>query len=433
MGKDRASYKIKFKLQVVQYAHENGKKAAARKFNVDGKNVRRWCQQRDNLQQAGPKKCSLRTQHCKYPQVEEELYQYVLATRKNGFAVTTEMLLFEASKIARQRNIPANEFKASYGWLRRFMARKDLSIRRRTSIAQKLPESFEKKLLDFQRFVINLRRQNQYQLGQIGNADQTPVYFDMPEATTVTPSGARSVKILGTGADKQRCTVMLCVTADGRKLPPYVVFKRKTLPKDNFPPGIIVRVQEKGWMTEELVKDWILCVWCRRPGGLLRLQSLLVLDSYRGHLTDGVKKQLKEGKSDLAVIPGGMTGMLQPLDVVINKPFKTHMRRLYSEWIRTHQETTKTGRPKRASLPEVCRWILEAWRCISAEFVTKSFKVTGISCDLDGTEDDAIWNMQDDNDGGEAVGNDSDVGSGSDVSEAGSEDESGSDYKSFIM
>ena len=34
-----------------------------------------------------------------------------------------------------------------------------------------------------------------------------------------------------TGAEKQRCTVMLAVTVDGGKLPPYVIFKRKTLPR----------------------------------------------------------------------------------------------------------------------------------------------------------------------------------------------------------
>ena len=36
------------------------------------------------------------------------------------------------------------------------------------------------------------------------------------------------------------------------KLPSYVMFKRKRLPKDKFPAGVIVRAQ-KGWMDEGLV------------------------------------------------------------------------------------------------------------------------------------------------------------------------------------
>jgi hypothetical protein len=50
---------------------------------------------------------------------------------------------------------------------------------------------------------------------------------------------------------------MLAITADGQKLPPFVVFKYKMMAKEKFPQGIIVWVQESGWMTEDLVDDWI--------------------------------------------------------------------------------------------------------------------------------------------------------------------------------
>jgi hypothetical protein len=59
--------------------------------------------------------------------------------------------------------------------------------------------------------------------------------------------------------------------------------------------GIIVRVQESGWMTEDLVDDWIKSVWFRRPGALLRQRSMLVLDSFRGQITENVLAQLRLG------------------------------------------------------------------------------------------------------------------------------------------
>ena len=63
-------------------------------------------------------------------------------------------------------------------------------------------------------------------------------------------------------------TVMLAGLGDGTKLPPYVVFKCKTLPKNMmFPHGLLVRCQEKGWMNEDLVKDWLNTVWSK-VGGL---------------------------------------------------------------------------------------------------------------------------------------------------------------------
>ena len=54
---------------------------------------------------------------------------------------------------------------------------------------------------------------------------------------------------------------MLACTTDGGMFPPYVMFKRKTLPKDKFPAGVIVHVQQKGWIDEGLVQDWVHMVW----------------------------------------------------------------------------------------------------------------------------------------------------------------------------
>ena len=82
-----------------------------------------------------------------YPQVETELLQYVRKTRAHCFAVSVEMLQLEARKIANKFNISSNEFKASYGRIRRFMKQHDLAIRRRTSMVQRLPEMHEEKLL----------------------------------------------------------------------------------------------------------------------------------------------------------------------------------------------------------------------------------------------------------------------------------------------
>ena len=85
---------------------------------------------------------------------------------------------------------------------------------------------------------------------------------------------------------------MLTCLADGSKLPPYVILKRKTLPKDPMPAGIIVRAQEKGGMEMGLVVDWLKVVWGARYGGLRKRRSMLVQDAFCGHLTEAVKSQV---------------------------------------------------------------------------------------------------------------------------------------------
>jgi hypothetical protein len=57
------------------------------------------------------------------------------------------------------------------------MHRKGLALRQRTTLAKKLPTDYVEKLIAYQRHIINLRRKHDYLLGQMGNADETPVFF----------------------------------------------------------------------------------------------------------------------------------------------------------------------------------------------------------------------------------------------------------------
>lgn len=95
-------------------------------------------------------------------------------------------------------------------------------------------------------------------------------------------------------------------------------------------------------MSAELMVDWIKTVWGRRPGGLL-YPAMLVLDSFRGHLVEAVREKLKEFRMDIAVIPGGLTSVLQPLDMSLNKPFKDNVRRLYTNWMAAGQHQLTPG------------------------------------------------------------------------------------------
>ena len=106
---------------------------------------------------------------------------------------------------------------------------------------------------------------------------------------------------------------MLC---DGTKLPPSLIFKRKTLPKDVIPHGIYIHVHSEGWLDGEEMKLWLEKVWSKRPGGLKK-PSLLVCDQYKAHVTESTKRLATKLKTHLAVIPDGLTSQLQPLDVSV--------------------------------------------------------------------------------------------------------------------
>jgi len=255
-------------------------------------------------------------------------------------------------------------------------------------IWQKLPKDSEQKLLNYQRYITNLRKTGNFLMGKMANANETAIYLDMPPNYTMEKKGVKEVLLKTTGCEKLRLAVMLAATADGRKLPPLLILKRKTLPKSEvFPKDVIVRAQEKGWLMLECLK----IVLVHRPRAFLNQPSMLVLDAFKGHLTDSVKNQLRKKKTELVVIPGGMTSVLQPMDVSINKPFKDRLSHQYLTWIADPaRELTETGKIKCAASSEVARWVSAAWKAILESIIIRSFKKCCISNALDRSKDDIL-------------------------------------------
>ena len=99
--------------------------------------------------------------------------------------------------------------------------------------------------------------------------DEVPLIFGVPSNRTADVKGAKTVAVKTSGNKKTRFTVVLACCAGRTRLPPMIILKRKTFPKEKIPSGVIVHVHEKGWMNEEGVKIWFNKVWSRRPGGLL--------------------------------------------------------------------------------------------------------------------------------------------------------------------
>ncbi|CAG8788095.1 268_t:CDS:2 [Dentiscutata erythropus] len=95
------------------------------------------------------------------------------------------------------------------------------------------------------------------------------------------------------------------------------------VPKGCYSPEVVVKMHENEWIDEELMVDWLELVWKQRPGGQKR--SLLVFDSFEGHLTISVKNKCYKINTVLGVIPSGLTSIVQPLDVSINKSFKDQL------------------------------------------------------------------------------------------------------------
>lgn len=376
MPKTRKSYTSAKKLEIVAFAEINGNRPAAEAFECDEKSVREWKKLKPVLEAMDPRKRARRYRKEFWPELETELKDWVLSKRGADRKVSTVLIQKEGIKIAKRLNI--NDFSGSHQWCDSFMKRHGLSVRAKTSVGQHLPVDWKEKMVVFKQFVD--KHKSGIDLQHIGNMDEVPVSFDMVGNHTVDQIGAEDIKIVTTGNEKSCFTVILCVTADGGKCPPFVIFKRKTLPKEDFPKGVVVRVNEKGWVNQEVISDWLKMVWNGRKNAFFtpKDKSLLIWDSAKPHITDDVKSIVK-CHSKLAVIPGGLTKKLQPLDLSVNKSFKSKLKDKWEECMSGEEHTfTKSGNQRRASYAQTCLWIEEAWDDITTDCIKNGFRKAGI-------------------------------------------------------
>lgn len=242
-GKKRHSYSISTKLEAIAYAESNGKEAAARKFRVDAKRIREWCQKKAELETSANSRKRLQGGGRKplSTELEDRVREWIHDMRARGQRVSKRAISKKGEIIWRElkssngtdvtagsddnEEISQQDFKASNGWVVRFMNRHGLTLRKRTSLAQHDPDNLIDRVISF---ILNVRRKfhtKRYAMANIIAMDETPIWLDMPSATTVNEAGASSVTIRSTGREKDRVTVCLAGKANGHKLKPFIVFK----------------------------------------------------------------------------------------------------------------------------------------------------------------------------------------------------------------
>src|ERR1044072_3673283 len=110
------------------------------------------------------------------------------------------------------------------------MSRHNLVNRRKTTVAQWLSENYIEQQNEFLSYILFCRNEHDYPLSLIGNMNEMPVSFNLPNNTTVKQRNTKTVSILSTGHEHSSFTVVLSCMADGTKLPPVIIFKLVNVP-----------------------------------------------------------------------------------------------------------------------------------------------------------------------------------------------------------
>lgn len=311
---------------------------------------------------------------------EIELCSWVLARRDRKLAVTPQNVKDRAKSIK-------PDFAASDKWLQGFFRRHNLSLRTPTVSTSKLytREELCKELDNFWTAIMTGRQNHSIPVKFIGNMDEVAIYYEVPARKVVQKRGSKTVVVKTSGSSRSRVTVILAVMADGTKLPPMIIFKGKTtacVKNIIVSPRVAhIAFQENAWNNHSLTEQWFDKVWHHHVGDN---QNLLVWDEFGGHKKFQASKRHQFSKTHIVMIPPACTPIVQPLDVSINKSFKHHYRAIHDKW-RSNQTVFQSPTKQL-----VVNWIVAAWNRVPNDIVAKSFKVCGISNDLNGSEEHEV-------------------------------------------
>ena len=302
--KKRRSFNLSTKNEIIKLAERTNNSEAARQYGIVPSMVSRWRSSGWRMEnEAGKRKRKFGGGRKPLSEeLDERVNNWGYEQRKLKVPVTRKSVMIQARMIAAELELEG--FEASSGWLRRFMTRKNLSLRRKTTNCQKPLLLLIPKVIDFILYIRHLREIYNYPLNSIFAADEVGVWMDGLEHTTIEDTGAKEVPVRTTGQEHLRITVLLTARADGVKLPPLVLIPRIR------PIAALQKFQNKlrivysgraSWIDQGKTINYLKNAVGREIFGGRRL---MVWDSFRPHMSEETKAVARDLRMDLAIVPG---------------------------------------------------------------------------------------------------------------------------------
>ena len=179
---------------------------------------------------------------------------------------------------------------------------------------------------------LNLQHKPQY----IWNCDETGKQLTHDPVRVVAKKGDKNV-VGRTSNDRTNVTIMVCVNANGGKMPPMFVVKGKTKKSiqsynvRTAPPNSQWAFQPRAWMDDELGEAWFRKVFLPNCGP--ERPQLLILDGHSSHETLSLLELAVEENIHILCLPPHTTHALQPLDRAVFGPFNKAYNRICSDYL----------------------------------------------------------------------------------------------------
>lgn len=243
-------------------------------------------------------------------------------------------------------------------WMAAFQKRwkSQLSVRAAETLTKSRASGLTREVLDlfydgFERKLDELGIKDRR--GRIFNLDETGMCTKASSKGLFFRRGTKEAQVIAPTEGRTMFTVLFCCNASGDFLPPYVVYKGtpgilQTSWMSGGPTGTSYNATKSGWMEDYVFEAWFrnsFLTWLDQND--VRRPVMLLFDGHGSHLTYTLAQMAADNQVTLYCLPPHTSSKLQPLDVGVYGPLKTHWSLVLRDYYRESrlQNVKKEGFP----------------------------------------------------------------------------------------
>lgn len=361
-------------LRIVLFALCCGIAQAAEHFSTQTQLIHTWLQEKERQLD--------RDRRSGGGEAVDRLVEWVLAQREQQLPVNEKNLFQKASEIHSHAN-QGSSFRISYEWAVGFMLQHDLGLQTTGTVSRRLPRNTEESARSFTEFVHKQIQAHNFSLSVIGAMDELSIFVDLDLlADPATVGKEPAFQLVGTG--ESLIDIFLATLADGTLLPTMVFFKGQHPGRlrAGVPSSILLEAKVEGFTEEEEMDLWTSQVWQKHMKAQGGGKGMLIMDSFRSHMTDDSLATLGAASTLPTIVPAGCTCRLQPLEMCLRPVLQ---RFLLTRWTKLAAQGGAAGASPKELVQLLVAWLVEALAHLSEqpELLQRSFHVASV---LSGTE-----------------------------------------------
>ena len=260
-----------------------------------------------------------------------------------------------------KQNIPGIDWVNSLLKRHRGVAGKRLASNIKKSRAEVSTDLIKKYFDNLEQTLENVPAEN------IFNYDESNVSDDPGKKLCIYRRGTKYPEKV-CNRSKSATSIMVCGSASGTLLPPYVIYKSENLWDtwtENGSPcceqpycslGTRYNRTSHGWIDMSTFNDWF--VTCFLPHAKrLEGKKVLLGDNLASHFNPDVLRQCEKNNIIFACLPCNSTHICQPLDVAFFRPLKESWRKTITTW---KMQNSKTNGIPKNEFPKLLKQSLES-------------------------------------------------------------------------